>query len=90
VRRGRLDVGNDFTERGIRLEVHERETRVAEDSDEQIVEVVRDAAREDAETLQLLRVLHFRLEGTPLCIQPPQVRDVLTARDHAECFAVHA
>ena len=58
-----------------------QELGVAEDAGEQVVEVVRDAAREHAEAVEPLRALHLLLERAPLGLEPPRGPQVAHARD---------
>ena len=61
----------------------ERESGVSEHADEEIVEVVRDAAGQHAEALELLHVLHLRFETAPLFFGAHAIGDVAVAPDAA-------
>ena len=67
--------------RRVRREPRERELGVAEDPDEQVVEVVRDAAREQPQALQPLRLDELLLEQRALVLDLPSRRHV---GDHAD------
>jgi hypothetical protein len=57
-------------------EIRERHPAVAEDHREQVVEVVGDATCEHPEALELLRVLHMRLELAPFVLGSAALRQV--------------
>ena len=61
---------------GIVGQIHESEGRASQDRGQQVVEVVGDAPRHDAETLELLRLLHLVLELPPLRLRQPSLGDV--------------
>ena len=56
----------DFTQVGIgrrrRRQLHLRQTGIAENTRQQIVEIVRDAARQHPQAFELLHVQHLRLQ----------------------------
>ena len=54
--------------RRARRQIREREAGLAEDADEQVVEVVRDAAGQHAEALEALRLLDAIVERPPLAL----------------------
>ena len=64
-------------------QVEERERGVADDAGEEVVEIVRDATGEDAETFELLRFLQLGLHALPLLLG-------LFARGDAHRGAGHA
>ena len=85
---GVLDLPQVVAARGLGRHLQQRQVGVAEDRREQVVEIVRDAAREHAEALQLLRLLHLRLELAPLLLRPVACGDVAEAPDPAHRPAV--
>ena len=64
--RGLLDLVQIGQGRALRRELHRPQIRVAQDGGEQVVEVVGDAAGQDAETLQLLGLAQGLLRLLPL------------------------
>ena len=66
--RGRRDALDARARRRAARQLAERELRAAADHGEQVVEVVRDAARQDAEALEALDLLDVARE--PLALRP--------------------
>ena len=72
---------------GIRRQVHQREARVAQDRRQQVVEVVRDAARHQAQALELLGLADPFLQPAPLVLDAPLLGHVAHHGDHARLAA---
>jgi hypothetical protein len=73
--------------RGLR-DVGQGQVRVAGDAEQEVVEVVRNAAREQAQALQLLGLLHLHLETLALLLGKSPLGDVLDHAEHARRPAV--
>jgi hypothetical protein len=78
-----------LAQRVARRQVAEREARLADDRREQVVEVVRDPAREHTEALEPLHLLHAALERAPLLFLAAPLAEVARHRDEAP-FTVRA
>ena len=61
----RLDLLNAIPERGLGRRLQKRKAGVTEHADEQVIEVVSDAAGEHTEALELLHLLDLLLEAMP-------------------------
>ena len=59
--RGAFDVEHGGPHRRTLVEIEQREGGIGEHAHEQVVEVVRNAAGEQAQGFELLRVMHFRV-----------------------------
>ena len=85
---GRLDVGQAGASGDLRGRLRPQDHHVAQDGGEQVVEVMGDPARQDAQALQPLGLLHLPLQLAPLLLAPLQVGHV--QREAAEAGgAVH-
>ena len=66
--RGALDAFDVLASRRSGRQIREREAGLAEDADEQVVEVVRHAAGQHAEALEALRLLDAIVESSPFAL----------------------
>jgi predicted pyridoxine 5'-phosphate oxidase superfamily flavin-nucleotide-binding protein len=76
----RLDLLNAIPERGLGRRLQKRKAGVTEHADEQVIEVVSDAAGEHTEALELLHLLDLLLEAMP--------RDLRVFRSWMSCTTI--
>ena len=78
-----LNLSNAIVRGRIVIDLGQRQSGVAEHADQQVVEVVRDAAGQHAEAFELLHVLHLRFEPATLLLRPHAIGHVAVTPDAA-------
>jgi hypothetical protein len=80
---------NAFVRRRILFDLGQRQSGVSKYADQQVVEVVCDPAGQNAETFELLHVLHLRFEAATLLLRPHAIGHVPVTPDAAIDQSVH-
>jgi hypothetical protein len=83
-----LDLADELVDRRPARQLHQSQAGVAENSDQQVVEIVRDAAGEEPQALHLLRLLDAPLEPAALLFAALALGDVGDHREAADETAV--